>query len=110
MTSATSAGQQPHTRATVVEDRLRSYGIVPVVELRDAHQGEELFAALSDGGLPVAEITLRTSAAETSRAAHRASPQRAARGWYGAKSGAGTQDGGNRSFFRRFSRHRPGDH
>jgi 2-dehydro-3-deoxyphosphogluconate aldolase/(4S)-4-hydroxy-2-oxoglutarate aldolase len=65
MTSATSAGQQPHSRATIVEDRLRSYGIVPVVELRDPHQGEELFAALSDGGLPVAEITLRTSAAET---------------------------------------------
>lgn len=65
MTSATGASQAPHTRASAVEGRLRACGIVPVVELRDAHQGEEIFAALSDGGVPVAEITLRTSAAES---------------------------------------------
>ena len=57
-------GRASPSRATLAADRLRSYGVLPVVELSDASQGEELLAALSEGGLPVAEITLRTSAGE----------------------------------------------
>jgi 2-dehydro-3-deoxyphosphogluconate aldolase/(4S)-4-hydroxy-2-oxoglutarate aldolase len=63
--SAVGADQQRATRASAVQDRLRSYGLLPVVQLWDANQGDELFAALDHGGLPVAEITLRTSAGET---------------------------------------------
>jgi 2-dehydro-3-deoxyphosphogluconate aldolase/(4S)-4-hydroxy-2-oxoglutarate aldolase len=44
----------------LVEERLRAVGIVPVVELADFHQAENLFAALSAGGIAAAEITLRT--------------------------------------------------
>jgi 2-dehydro-3-deoxyphosphogluconate aldolase/(4S)-4-hydroxy-2-oxoglutarate aldolase len=45
----------------LVEERLRAVGIVPVVELVDFRQAEDLFAALSAGGIAAAEITLRTT-------------------------------------------------
>lgn len=52
------------TRAGLVEERLRFYGILPVVELEDVNQVEDLFEALSEGGVAVAEITLRTPGAD----------------------------------------------
>jgi len=45
-------------------DRLRSYGVVPVVAVDSADEGLRLCEALIAGGLPVAEITFRTAAAE----------------------------------------------
>ena len=48
------------TRAGLVEERLRRYGILPVVELEDLNQADDLFAALSAGGIAAAEITLRS--------------------------------------------------
>jgi 2-dehydro-3-deoxyphosphogluconate aldolase / (4S)-4-hydroxy-2-oxoglutarate aldolase len=44
----------------LVADRLRAVGIVPVIELVDFRQAEDLFAALSAGGIAAAEVTLRT--------------------------------------------------
>lgn len=45
-------------------DQLRSYGVVPVVAVDSVDEGLRLCEALLAGGLPVAEITFRTSAAE----------------------------------------------
>jgi 2-dehydro-3-deoxyphosphogluconate aldolase/(4S)-4-hydroxy-2-oxoglutarate aldolase len=42
---------------------LRGIGLLPVVELDEVAQAEPLFEALAAGGLPAAEITLRTPAA-----------------------------------------------
>lgn len=42
--------------------RLAGLGIMPVVELPDVKQAEPLLEALTAGGLPAAEITLRTPA------------------------------------------------
>ncbi|MGH9104381.1 MAG: bifunctional 4-hydroxy-2-oxoglutarate aldolase/2-dehydro-3-deoxy-phosphogluconate aldolase [Acidimicrobiales bacterium] len=42
--------------------RVRGLGVLPVVELPDAGQAVPLFEALCAGGLPAAEITLRTPA------------------------------------------------
>ncbi|MCD8020274.1 MAG: bifunctional 4-hydroxy-2-oxoglutarate aldolase/2-dehydro-3-deoxy-phosphogluconate aldolase [Clostridiales bacterium] len=41
-------------------------GIIPVVVLNDANDAEPLGKALVEGGLPVAEVTFRTDAAEES--------------------------------------------
>ena len=41
-------------------------GIVPVVVLDDAKDAEPLARALCEGGLPCAEVTFRTDAAEES--------------------------------------------
>ena len=41
-------------------------GIVPVVVLNDAKDAEPLAQALCEGGLPCAEVTFRTDAAEES--------------------------------------------
>jgi 2-dehydro-3-deoxyphosphogluconate aldolase/(4S)-4-hydroxy-2-oxoglutarate aldolase len=46
-----------------VVDSLASIGVVPVLEVDDPVRAEELADALSDGGLPCAEVTLRTPAA-----------------------------------------------
>jgi len=43
---------------------LRSYGVVPVVAVDSPDEGLRLCEALIAGGLPVAEITFRTAAAE----------------------------------------------
>ena len=43
---------------------LASSGVVPVVVLEDAGCAEGLARALTAGGLPCAEITLRTAAGE----------------------------------------------
>mgnify|MGYP000925821421 FL=1 len=44
--------------------QIGDYGIVPVVKIDDAKDAIPLAKALKDGGLPVAEITFRTAAAE----------------------------------------------
>lgn len=47
-------------------DRAAEYGLVPVVVLDDAALADGLAGALVAGGLPVAEVTFRTDAAEES--------------------------------------------
>lgn len=44
-------------------DKLRQFGVVPVVAVDDIDNGLRLCEALLSGGLPVAEITFRTAAA-----------------------------------------------
>lgn len=44
--------------------KLSNAGIVPVIKVEDAQDAVPLCRALSDGGLPVAEITFRSDAAE----------------------------------------------
>lgn len=46
--------------------QIQEIGIVPVVVLEDAKDAEPLAQALCDGGLPCAEVTFRTAAAEES--------------------------------------------
>ena len=46
--------------------QIQDIGIVPVVVLEDAKDAEPLAQALCDGGLPCAEVTFRTAAAEES--------------------------------------------
>ncbi|MHC1695219.1 MAG: bifunctional 4-hydroxy-2-oxoglutarate aldolase/2-dehydro-3-deoxy-phosphogluconate aldolase [Eubacteriales bacterium] len=43
--------------------KLEAAGVVPVIKIEDASDALPLAKALSDGGLPVAEVTFRTSAA-----------------------------------------------
>lgn len=47
-------------------NQLGQYGIVPVVVLNDSEKALPLAGALCDGGLPCAEVTFRTDAAEES--------------------------------------------
>jgi 2-dehydro-3-deoxyphosphogluconate aldolase/(4S)-4-hydroxy-2-oxoglutarate aldolase len=47
-------------------ERIGKLGIVPVVKIEDAKDAYKLGKALIDGGLPITEITFRTSAAEES--------------------------------------------
>ena len=55
---------RPDLAPSVVDGiaRVSEIGILPVVELPDLKLAEPLFEALSAGGLPAAEITLRTAA------------------------------------------------
>ena len=46
--------------------QIEELGIVPVVVLNDAKDAEPLAQALCEGGLPCAEVTFRTDAAEES--------------------------------------------
>lgn len=50
-------------------DSLAAHGVVPVVAVDSAAQANSLAEALTEGGLPVAEITFRTPAAEAAIAA-----------------------------------------
>ena len=50
---------------TVIEENSK-IGIVPVIALDDAKDAEPLAKALCEGGLPCAEVTFRTAAAEES--------------------------------------------
>jgi 2-dehydro-3-deoxyphosphogluconate aldolase / (4S)-4-hydroxy-2-oxoglutarate aldolase len=45
-------------------EQLSGFGVVPVIVIEDAQHAPALADALSEGGLPCAEITFRTSAAE----------------------------------------------
>ena len=47
-------------------EKIREIGIVPVVVLEDAKDAAPLAKALCEGGLPCAEVTFRTAAAEES--------------------------------------------
>lgn len=47
-------------------EQLSSYGVVPVVVVNDVKDAEPLAKAMVEGGLPVAEVTFRTDAAEES--------------------------------------------
>ena len=49
-----------------MNDKIGSLGLVPVVVLNDAKDAVPLAGALIEGGLPVAEVTFRTDAAEES--------------------------------------------
>lgn len=49
-----------------VLEEIQNYGLVPVVVLNDAADAIPVAKALCDGGLPVAEVTFRTDAAEES--------------------------------------------
>jgi len=49
-----------------MEEKIQELGVVPVVVLNDAKDAEPLAKALVEGGLPVAEVTFRTDAAEES--------------------------------------------
>lgn len=56
-------------------EKLSLAGLVPVIKIDDPEDAVPLCKALSDGGLPVAEITFRTAAAEESiRRVHEALP------------------------------------
>ncbi len=47
-----------------IAEQFYQYGVVPVVVLEDAKDAVRLAKALMDGGLPCAEVTFRTEAAE----------------------------------------------
>lgn len=49
-----------------IEEQFRSFGLVPVVVLEDVKDAVPLAQALTEGGLPCAEVTFRTEAAEES--------------------------------------------
>ena len=49
-----------------VAEQFAKYGVVPVVVLNDAKDAAPLADALCEGGLPCAEVTFRTDAAEES--------------------------------------------
>ncbi len=49
-----------------IEEQFSNYGVVPVVVLEDAEDARPLAKALAEGGLPCAEVTFRTEAAEES--------------------------------------------
>lgn len=52
--------------AVEMEKKIEELGIVPVVVLQDVKDAKPLAQALCDGGLPCAEVTFRTEAAEES--------------------------------------------
>jgi len=57
-------------------EKLSLAGLVPVIAINDAEDAVPLCKALAEGGLPVAEITFRTAAAEESiRRVHEALPE-----------------------------------
>ena len=57
-------------------EKLSMAGIVPVIKVENADDAVPLCRALSDGGLPVAEITFRSDAAEEAiRRVHRELPE-----------------------------------
>ena len=47
-------------------EQMQGFGIIPVVVINDVKDAEPLAKALCDGGLPCAEVTFRTDAAEES--------------------------------------------
>ena len=49
-----------------MEKMIEKYGVMPVVVLQDAEGALPLAEALIKGGLPCAEVTFRTAAAEES--------------------------------------------
>jgi 2-dehydro-3-deoxyphosphogluconate aldolase/(4S)-4-hydroxy-2-oxoglutarate aldolase len=62
MTTVSRKGGKP----TGFADRLRSAGVIPVVEIDDPGHAVALAQALEAGGLPIIEVTFRTEAAAES--------------------------------------------
>jgi 2-dehydro-3-deoxyphosphogluconate aldolase/(4S)-4-hydroxy-2-oxoglutarate aldolase len=62
MTTVSSKGGEP----TGFADRLRSAGVLPVVEIDDPGHAVALAQAFEAGGLPIIEVTFRTEAAAES--------------------------------------------
>ncbi len=54
------------TTLSPILEQIRLAGIVPVIAIQDANDAEPLARALLQGGLPCAEVTFRTSAAQES--------------------------------------------
>ena len=48
-----------------IEEQFYEYAVVPVVVLEDAKDALPLAEALVEGGLPCAEVTFRTDAADS---------------------------------------------
>lgn len=58
-----------------INTRIRNIGVVPVIKIDSVEQAKPLAQALITGGMPVAEVTFRTAAAEESiRTIHREFP------------------------------------
>ena len=53
-------------KSEAIYKQFSEIGIIPVVVLNDAKDAEPLGKALMEGGLPAAEVTFRTAAAEES--------------------------------------------
>ena len=53
-------------KSEAIYKQFSEIGIIPVVVLNDAKDAEQLGKALMEGGLPAAEVTFRTAAAEES--------------------------------------------
>ena len=51
---------------STMNEQIKSMGVIPVVVLNDAKDAVPLAKALCEGGLPAAEVTFRTAAAEES--------------------------------------------
>ena len=51
---------------STVAEKIAGFGVVPVVVLDDVKDAAPLAKALVEGGLPCAEVTFRTAAAEES--------------------------------------------
>ena len=51
---------------SAISERIAALGVVPVVVLNDPREASPVARALMNGGLPVAEVTFRTDAAEES--------------------------------------------
>ena len=51
---------------STVAEKIAGFGVVPVVVLADVKDAAPLAKALVEGGLPCAEVTFRTAAAEES--------------------------------------------
>jgi 2-dehydro-3-deoxyphosphogluconate aldolase/(4S)-4-hydroxy-2-oxoglutarate aldolase len=56
--------EKEHYIMKTIAEQFYQYGVVPVVVLEDAKDAVRLAKALMDGGLPCAEVTFRTEAAE----------------------------------------------
>jgi 2-dehydro-3-deoxyphosphogluconate aldolase / (4S)-4-hydroxy-2-oxoglutarate aldolase len=62
----TPSAQEPVRTPANITDRLRSAGVIPVVEIDDPGRAVALAQALEQGGLPIVEVTFRTEAAADS--------------------------------------------
>ena len=62
----TPSAQDPGRTPANITDRLRSAGVIPVVEIDDPGRAVALAQALEQGGLPIVEVTFRTEAAADS--------------------------------------------
>ena len=78
--------------------QIEKTGVIPVVVINDVEDAEPLAQALCEGGLPCAEVTFRTAAAEESiRKMTDIYPRYVDRRGYGTYDGAGRQGSSGRS-------------